>query len=77
MLAMPRRCPECGATGGDPHVQPCSFQQRYDAAGGPLAEWLASLPAEYERLKAIAAASRVANGFAESLPSQFAPFRWR
>ena len=65
MIAMPRRCPECGATGGNPHVEPCSFQQRYEAASSPLAEWLASLPAEYARLKASAAASRVANGFDE------------
>ena len=56
MVTMPRACPECGAAGGEPHVEPCSFQQRYDAARGPLAEWLASLPAEYERLKARAAA---------------------
>ena len=59
MSAMPRRCPECGATGGEPHVQPCSFHQRYEAASGPLVEWLAGLPAEYERLKARAAADAV------------------
>jgi hypothetical protein len=63
MVAMPRQCPECGTAGGKPHVQPCSFQQRLEAASGPLAEWLASLPAEYARLKASAVASRVANGF--------------
>ena len=61
MLAMPRRCPECGAAGGEPHLQPCSFHQRYEAASGPLVEWLASLPAEYERLKARAAADAVAH----------------
>ena len=58
---MPRSCPECGAAGGEPHVQPCLFQQRYEAARGPLFEWLASLSAEYERLKARAAAGAVAN----------------
>jgi DNA-binding winged helix-turn-helix (wHTH) protein len=52
---MPRACPECGAAGGEPHVQPCSFHRRYEAALDPLIEWLASLPAEYERLKARAA----------------------
>ena len=52
MFVMPRACPDCGAAGGEPHVQPCSFQQRYEAARGPLFEWIASLPAEYERLKA-------------------------
>jgi hypothetical protein len=52
MFAMPRECPECGAAAGEPHVQPCSFHQRYAAALGPLVEWLAGLPAEYERLKA-------------------------
>jgi len=61
MFVMPRACPECGAAGGKPHVQPCSFHQRYEAARGPLIEWLASLPAEYERLKARAAADAVAN----------------
>ena len=77
MFAMPRRCPECGAAGGEPHVQPCSFHQRYEAASGPLVEWLASLPAEYERLKARAAAGAVATGaFDEAAPSPSAP-RWR
>jgi hypothetical protein len=61
MVTMPRACPECGATGGEPHVQPCSFQQRYEAASGPLLEWLASLPAVYERLKAQAATGAAAN----------------
>ena len=66
MFVMPRACPECGAAGGEPHVQPCSFHQRYEAACGPLFAWLASLPAEYERLKALAAANPVANvGFDE------------
>ena len=23
MVVMPRCCPECGAAGGEPHVQPC------------------------------------------------------
>jgi hypothetical protein len=52
MVVMPSTCPECGASGGEPHVQPCSFQETYDAARNPLIEWLVSLPAEYERLKA-------------------------
>ena len=52
MTTMPRGCPECGATADQPHVEPCSFHDRYQAACGPVAEWLASLPAEYERLKA-------------------------
>jgi hypothetical protein len=64
---MPRQCPECGAAGGEPHAQPCSFQQRYEAAGGPLLEWILSLPAEYERLKTRAAMSAAANhGFDEA-----------
>jgi hypothetical protein len=62
MPAMPLRCPECGAPAGEPHVQACAFPQRYQAACGPLALWLASLPAEYERLKARAAAGAVVNG---------------
>ena len=62
MSLMPRTCPDCGAAGGEPHIQPCSFEQRYEAARGPLLEWLASLPAEYERLKARAAAGAVATG---------------
>ena len=61
MIAMPQRCPECGAAGGEPHVQPCSFHQRCKAASSPLVEWLATLPAEYERLKALAAVNQVAN----------------
>jgi hypothetical protein len=52
---MPRACPECGAAGGEPHAIPCTFDARYRAARGPLFEWLASLPEEYERLKARAA----------------------
>ena len=61
MFVLPRACPERGAAGGEPHVQPCSFRQRYEAARGPLIGWLASLPAEYERLKARATADAVAN----------------
>ena len=61
MVTMPRACPECGAASGERHVQPCSFQQRYEIASGALVEWLASLPAVYERLKADAAASAGAN----------------
>ena len=62
MLPMPRGCPECDAAAGEPHLQPCSFHQRYEAAArSPLVEWLASLPAEYERLKARAAADAIAN----------------
>jgi hypothetical protein len=56
MFAMPRICPECGAVAGKPHVESCSFPKRYEAARGGLFEWLASLPAEYERLKRAAAA---------------------
>jgi hypothetical protein len=68
MFVMPRACPECGAASGEPHLQPCSFQQRYEAARGPLIEWLSRLPAEYERLKARAAAEAVANDrFKETL----------
>ena len=62
MSPMPRGCPECGAAAREPLLQPCSFHQRYDAAArSPLVEWLASLPAEYERLKARAAANAVSN----------------
>jgi len=61
MFVMPKACPECGAAGGEPHVRQCSFHQRYEAASGPLIEWLASLPAEYERLKAQAAPDAVGN----------------
>ena len=61
MVVMPRVCPECGAPCGEPHGQPCSFHQRYEAACSPLATWLASLPAEYERLKARAVADAVAH----------------
>ena len=62
MLPIPRGCPECGAAAGEPHVHPCSFHERYEAAAhSPLFEWLASLPAEYERLKARAAANAVSN----------------
>ena len=66
-LTMPPTCPECGAGGGEPHVQPCSFQQ-YEAAHGPLFEWLASLPAEYERLKARAASDAVASRVLDDAP---------
>ena len=58
---MPKACPECNAAGGEPHVQPCSFQQRYEAARGPLLEWLVSLSEVYEQLKARAAANAVAD----------------
>lgn len=61
MYAVPLKCPECGATAGEMHVEPCSFHQRYQAACGPLVEWLASLPSEYERLKARTAANAVVN----------------
>jgi hypothetical protein len=70
MLSMPGGCPECGATAGDTHVHPCSFQQRYEAAArSGLLEWLASLPAEYERLKARAAANAVDNDGSERTAS--------
>jgi hypothetical protein len=59
MYTMPSGCPECAAAAGEPHVAPCSFQQRYEAALSPLVEWLAGLPAEYERLKARAATNAV------------------
>jgi hypothetical protein len=60
MFAISRGCPECGAVAGEMHLQPCSFHERYEAAArSPLVEWLASLPAEYERLKAHAAANAV------------------
>ena len=58
MNVMPSACPECNAAGGEPHVQPCSFQQTHDVAHSPLIEWLVSLPAEYERLKAHAQCMR-------------------
>jgi hypothetical protein len=58
MFATPRGCPECGAAAGQPHLYSCSFYERYEAASrGPLVEWLAALPAEYERLKARAVAN--------------------
>ena len=69
MIVMPRRCPECGAAGGEPHVQPCSFHHRYEAACSPLVEWLASLPVEYERLKARAAANASAGASSERTPA--------
>jgi hypothetical protein len=68
MYAVPLKCPECGSAAGERHVQPCSFHQRYEAARGPLFEWLASLPAEYERLKARAAADAVANDVFDEAP---------
>ena len=55
MTTKPPECLECGAVPGQPHLTACSFHERFVAAGGPVAEWLASLPAEYERLKARAA----------------------
>jgi hypothetical protein len=58
MYAMPQGCPECGTAAGQPHVDACSFHERYEAAArGPLIEWLASLPAEYARLQVRAAAN--------------------
>lgn len=77
MFAMPRRCPECGAAGGEPHFEPCSFHQLYEAARSPLVEWLASLPAEYERLKARAAAGAVATGGLDDAVSSRSAPRWR
>ena len=68
MDAVPLQCPECGAAAGEPHVQPCSFHQRYEAAHGPLFEWLASLPSEYERLKARAAADAIASRVLDQAP---------
>jgi hypothetical protein len=62
-MSMRRKgCLECGAVAGEPHLERCSFSERYEAAArSPLVEWLASLPAEYERLKARAAALGLAN----------------
>ena len=60
MAVMPSACPECGAAGGEPHVQPCSFQQRYEAGCNTVNEWLLSLHAEYARLKANARRTRSA-----------------
>lgn len=68
MSAMPLRCPECGAAAGEVHVQPCAFDQRYQAACGPLLKWLAGLPAEYERLKARAAADAVTSRVLDEAP---------
>ena len=68
MDAVPLQCPECGAAAGEPHLQPCSFRQRYEATHGPLFEWLASLPSEYERLKARAAADAIAGCVLERAP---------
>jgi len=61
-MLMRRGCVECGAVAGEPHLERCIFMERYEAAArSPLVEWLASLPAEYERLKASAAAQGLAN----------------
>jgi len=68
MYTVPLKCPECSAAAGERHVQPCSFHQRYEAARGPLFEWLASLPAEYERLKARAAADTDASRVLDEAP---------
>jgi hypothetical protein len=57
-----RGCPECGAVAGEGHARPCSFQERYEAAArSELVEWLATLPAEYERLKARAEANAMSD----------------
>ena len=58
VTVLPSACPECGAAGGEPHVQPCSFQQRYEAGCNTLNEWLMSLHTEYARLKANAPRTR-------------------
>ena len=56
-MLMSRDCVERGLVPGEPHLQLCLFEEHYEAAvRSPLVEWLASLPAEYERLKARAAA---------------------
>ena len=55
MPAMPKACPECGAAGGEPHVQPCSYHQWYEVACGPQGAWHSTLPSKCERLKARAA----------------------
>jgi hypothetical protein len=34
MSVMPRACPECGSSGGEPHVQQCSLHSRYEAPAG-------------------------------------------
>ena len=67
MTTMSRECPECGAAAGQAHRHPCSFHERYQAASDPVSEWLASLPAEYERLKARSAQLRTRDQNAESV----------
>ena len=52
MSLMPRACPECGVPVASRTFNRASFDRRYEAAGGPLIEWFASLPAVYDRLKA-------------------------
>ncbi len=49
-------CPDCGAHSSAPHAHWCSSCRRHEPPHGPLLQWLASLPAEYERLKAHEAA---------------------
>jgi hypothetical protein len=67
MSTISRGCPECGAVPGEPHVAPCSFHERYEAAArGALCHWLASLPAEYERLKRMEAARVIPQAAEES-----------
>jgi len=56
-----RRCPECAAEPGEPHIQRCFFNRQNEVACSPLVEWLAGLPAEYERLKARASPGNVAS----------------
>ena len=49
-------CPDCGAGPDVQHAHWCSRGERHEPPYGPLLEWLASLPREYERLKAREAA---------------------
>ena len=41
-------CPECGTAAGEPHVHPCSFHERHEAAAR-RALWVAGRPAGYAR----------------------------
>jgi len=58
MALMPSACPDCGAPGGEPHVQPCSYEETHETGRSSVAEWLVGLHAEYARLKANARQTR-------------------
>jgi hypothetical protein len=53
-------CPDCGAAVGVQHAHWCAQRERHEPPYGPLLEWLAGLPREYERLKAREAARAAA-----------------